>query len=124
VASRNLARAAAHAREHRIPRAVQGYDTLLGDPDIDAVYIPLPNTEHVPWTLQAIAAGKHVLCEKPLALEPGDVDRIAKAAADANVIVEEGFMYRHEPLTAMMPATSVSTPRLAAARCGTSAATR
>jgi predicted dehydrogenase len=100
VASRDLGRAAAHAREHAIPRAVQGYQALLDDPSIDAVYVPLPNTEHVTWTLAAIAAGKHVLCEKPLALDPADVDRIALAAAAAGVIVEEGFMYRHEPLTA------------------------
>src|SRR5687768_10450891 len=100
VASRDLARATAHAREYGIPRAVEGYRALLDDPSIDAVYIPLPNTEHVPWTLKAIAAGKHVLCEKPLALHPVDVDRISAAAAAANVIVEEGFMYRHEPLTA------------------------
>ena len=99
VASRDLARATAHAKQHVIPRAVQGYQTLLDDPSIDAVYIPLPNTEHVPWTLAAIAAGKHVLCEKPLALDPHDVDRIAAAAAAAGVIVEEGFMYRHEPQT-------------------------
>src|ERR671912_2610164 len=99
VASRDLARATAHAREYGIPRAMQGYQTLLDDPSIDAVYIPLPNTEHVPWTLAAIAAGKHVLCEKPLALDPADVDRIASAAAAGRVIVEEGFMYRHEPLT-------------------------
>ena len=63
VASRDLARAASHAREHGIAHAVQGYDTLLNDPAIDAVYISLPNTEHVPWTLTAIAAGKHVLRE-------------------------------------------------------------
>jgi predicted dehydrogenase len=99
VASRDLARATAHARHYAIPRAVQGYQTLLDDPAIDAVYIPLPNTEHVPWTLAAIAAGKHVLCEKPLALDPHDVDRIAAAAAAAGVLVEEGFMYRHEPQT-------------------------
>ena len=100
VASRTLARATEHARAHDIPRAVQGYQALLDDPDIDAVYIPLPNTEHVPWTLAAIAAGKHVLCEKPLALEPRDIDRIGAAATAAGVLVEEGFMYRHEPLTA------------------------
>ena len=100
VASRNLARATAHASEYGIPRAVEGYQSLLDDPSIDAVYIPLPNTDHVPWTLKAIAAGKHVLCEKPLALDPRDIDRIADAATAANVMVEEGFMYRHEPLTA------------------------
>jgi predicted dehydrogenase len=100
VASRDQARAEAQAREYGIPRAVQGYRALLDDPAIDAVYIPLPNTEHVPWTLAAIAAGKHVLCEKPLVLDPRDVDRIAAAATAAGVVVEEGFMYRHEPLTA------------------------
>lgn len=99
VASRDPARAAAHARQYDIPKALQGYQTLLDDPDIDAVYVPLPNTEHVPWTLAAIAAGKHVLCEKPLALNPHDVDRIAGAAAAAGVNVEEGLMYRHEPQT-------------------------
>jgi predicted dehydrogenase len=71
VASRDRARADAHAREHDIPRAVPGYQALLDDPAIDAVYIPLPNTEHVPWTLAAIAAGKHVMCEKPLGLGGG-----------------------------------------------------
>ena len=99
VASRDLARGTAHAKQYAIPKAVQGYQTLLDDPSIDAVYIPLPNTEHVPWTLAAIAAGKHVLCEKPLALDPRDVDRIGAAAAAAGVAVEEGFMYRHEPQT-------------------------
>ena len=83
VASRDRARAEAYAREWSIPRAIAGYQTLLDDPSIDAVYIPLPNTDHVPWTLAAIAAGKHVLCEKPLALDPADVDRIAAAAAAA-----------------------------------------
>src|SRR5688572_18581139 len=100
VASRDLARATAHAREYGIPRAIKGYQTLLDDPSIHAVYIPLPNTDHVPWTLAAIAAGKHVLCEKPLALDPRDVDRIIAAAEAAKVVVEEGVMYRHEPLTA------------------------
>jgi predicted dehydrogenase len=100
VASRDRGRAEACAREWCVPRAIAGYQALLDDPGIDAVYIPLPNTAHVEWTLAAIAAGKHVLCEKPLALDPGDVDRIAHAATAAGVIVEEGFMYRHEPLTA------------------------
>jgi xylose dehydrogenase (NAD/NADP) len=100
VASRDRRRAESYAAEWSIPRAAAGYQTILDSRDIDAVYIPLPNTEHVPWTLAAIDAGKHVLCEKPLALDPADVDRIAAAAAAARVVVEEGFMYRHEPMTA------------------------
>ena len=99
VASRTRARADAFAAEWNIPRAIEGYQTLVDDPAIDAIYIPLPNSEHVPWTLAAIAAGKHVLCEKPMALDPADIDRIHAAAAAAKVVVEEGFMYRHEPLT-------------------------
>ncbi|MFA5908493.1 MAG: Gfo/Idh/MocA family oxidoreductase [Vicinamibacterales bacterium] len=100
VASRTRARATAYAQGWEIPRAIEGYQALLDDPAIDAVYIPLPNSEHVPWTLAAIRSGKHVLCEKPMALAPADIDRIAAAAAAAKVVVEEGFMYRHEPLTA------------------------
>ena len=100
VASRDRDRATAYATEWNIPRGVAGYQSIIDDPAINAVYIPLPNSEHVPWTLAAVAAGKHVLCEKPLALDPADVDRIAIAARDAGVIVEEGFMYPHEPLTA------------------------
>lgn len=100
VASRARARAEAYAHEWEMPRGVEGYQALLDDPAIDAVYIPLPNSEHVPWTLAAIAAGKHVLCEKPMALNAADIDRIRAAAQAAKVVVEEGFMYRHEPLTA------------------------
>ena len=100
VASRTRARADAYATEWRIPRAVEGYQALLDDPGIDAVYIPLPNSQHVPWTMAAVAAGKHVLCEKPMALDPADIDRIQVAARSARVVVEESFMYRHEPLTA------------------------
>lgn len=100
VASRDRRRGEAHAREWSIPRVIEGYQALLDDPAINAVYIPLPNTDHLPWTLAAIASGKHVLCEKPLALDPAGVDRIAVAAAKANVVVEEGFMYPHEPMTA------------------------
>jgi xylose dehydrogenase (NAD/NADP) len=100
VASRELARAEAHAREWGIPNAVGSYDALLRRDDVDAVYVPLPNSLHLEWTLGAVSAGKHVLCEKPLATSPADVDLIAAAAARAGVVVEEGFMYRHEPLTA------------------------
>jgi predicted dehydrogenase len=100
VASRDGARADAYAREWDIPHAVRGYAALLAREDVDAVYVPLPNSLHADWTLAAVAAGKHVLCEKPLALQPDDVVRIAAAAAHHGVVVEEGFMYRHEPLTA------------------------
>jgi len=104
VASRDLARGQAFAADWAVGDAVEGYAPLLARDDIDAVYIPLPNSEHVGWTLAAIDAGKHVLCEKPLALDPADVDRIADAATRRGVIVEEGFMYRHEPLTARVTA--------------------
>ena len=100
IASRTPERAAAHAREWDIPTAVESYEALLRRDDVDAVYIPLPNSLHVEWTLNAIAAGKHVLCEKPIATSAADVDRIADAATRGGVVVEEGFMYRHEPLTA------------------------
>ncbi|MEO8680544.1 MAG: Gfo/Idh/MocA family oxidoreductase [Vicinamibacterales bacterium] len=100
VASRDRGRGMAHAAEWNIPRVFFGYDALLADDAIDAVYVPLPNSEHVQWTLAAINAGKHVLCEKPLALDPADVDRIAAAAKQKGVVVEEGYLYPHEPLTA------------------------
>lgn len=99
VASRDLAAARAYARTWDIPRAHGAYDALLDDTGVDAVYIGLPNALHAEWTLRAIEAGKHVLCEKPLALDPRDVERIDQAARARGVIVAEGFMYRHEPLT-------------------------
>lgn len=104
VASRDGERARAYAAQWDIPHAVKGYDALLQRDDIDAVYISLPNSLHVPWALTAIGAGKHVLCEKPLAAQAADVDLVAAAAAEAGVIVAEGFMYRHEPLTARVAA--------------------
>jgi predicted dehydrogenase len=100
VASRSAERAAAYASEWGIAQAYGSYDAMLADPGIDVVYIPLPNHLHVEWSLRAIAAGKHVLCEKPLALTPGDVERVAAAAAGRGVVVAEAFMYRHHPLTA------------------------
>jgi predicted dehydrogenase len=100
VASRTRERATSYAAEWQIASAYDSYDALLADPRIDVVYIPLPNHLHVEWTLKAVVAGKHVLCEKPLALVPADVDRIAAAAATRGVTVAEAFMYRHHPLTA------------------------
>jgi predicted dehydrogenase len=100
VASRDAARAAAYAREWSIPVVHDSYDGLLRDRGVDAVYVPLPNSLHVEWTLRALDAGKHVLCEKPLALAPEDVDRIAAVARSRSLVVAEAFMYRHEPLIA------------------------
>jgi xylose dehydrogenase (NAD/NADP) len=100
VASRALGRAQAYAAEWKIPRALGSYEALLDDPGIDVVYIALPNSLHVEWTVRALEAGKHVLCEKPLALSGEDVDRIQAAATRASRVAAEAFMYRHHPLTA------------------------
>jgi predicted dehydrogenase len=100
VASRTLDRARDYAREWQIPRALGSYEALLRDPDIDVVYNPLPNHLHVEWTVRALEAGKHVLCEKPLALSVEDVDRIADACQRTGNVTAEAFMYRHHPLTA------------------------
>ncbi len=99
VASRTADRCAAYAAEWQIDAAYPSYEAMLADPAIDVVYVPLPNHLHVEWTLRAIAAGKHVLCEKPLALRPQDVDRVAAAAQERARVVTEAFMYRHHPLT-------------------------
>ena len=99
VASRDAARAFAYAREWGIERAYGAYDALLEDPAVDAVYIPLPNHLHAEWTVRAARAGKHVLCEKPLALSVAEVDEIEAAARGAGVVVAEAFMYRHHPQT-------------------------
>ncbi|MFQ6548761.1 Gfo/Idh/MocA family protein [Aestuariibius sp. 2305UL40-4] len=76
---------------------VVGYDALLADPEVDAVYIPLPNHLHVDWTLKALAAGKHVLCEKPLAMEAGDFDRVIAARNKAGRLAAEAYMILHHP---------------------------
>jgi D-xylose 1-dehydrogenase (NADP+, D-xylono-1,5-lactone-forming) len=102
VASRDASRGDAYARAWSIPTAHASYDALLRDSLVDAVYVPLPNTLHVEWTLRALDAGKHVLCEKPLAMSGDDVDRVEAVARARERIVAEGFMYRHEPLFARL----------------------
>lgn len=99
VASRTRERAQAYAEEWKIPRGLESYEALVDDPDIDVIYIGLPNSLHVEWTVRALEGGKHVLCEKPLALSVDEVDRIKTAAARASRIATEAFMYRHHPLT-------------------------
>jgi D-xylose 1-dehydrogenase (NADP+, D-xylono-1,5-lactone-forming) len=115
VASRTLARAQAYAAEWKIPCAVGSYEAMLDDPEIDVVYIALPNSLHVAWTVRALEAGKHVLCEKPLALSVEDVDRIQAAGARASRVAAEAFMYRHHPLTHAAEAI-VKSGRLGAVR--------
>jgi predicted dehydrogenase len=97
VASRNADAASAFARELGIPRAHASYEALLADPDIDAVYIPLPNHLHLEWTIAAARAGKHVLCEKPLALTARDAAEMVSACEAAGVQLMEAFMYRLHP---------------------------
>ena len=88
-----------------------GYDDVLANPDIEAVYIPLPNHLHVPWTIRAIEAGKHVLCEKPIALNKAELDRLEAVASASNVYVYEGFMIRHHPQWKWITEIDIGTPQ-------------
>jgi predicted dehydrogenase len=99
VASRTRETAEAYAREWNIPRAHESYAALLDDKDIDVVYNSLPNHLHAEWTIRAVEAGKHVLCEKPLAMDVTEVDAIQRAVDTHKRAVAEAFMYRHHPLT-------------------------
>ena len=102
VASREEDRAAAYAREHGIARAHGSYEALLADPDVDAVYVSLPNSLHIPWTLRSLEAGKHVLCEKPLTRRPEEVEEAFSVAEANGLVLMEAFMYRHHPRTRRM----------------------
>ena len=99
VASRSLDKAQAYAKEWDIPTAYGSYEALLADPNIDAVYISLPNTLHCEWTVKAAEAGKHVLCEKPIVPTLAELDRVEAAAKANNVTIFEAFMYLHHPQT-------------------------
>jgi predicted dehydrogenase len=97
VASRDAAKAEAYAREHHLPRWHGSYEALLADPDVHVIYNPLPNHLHAEWTIKALEAGKHVLCEKPFALTLDEVQAMYAAAQRAGRALAEAFMYRHHP---------------------------
>jgi predicted dehydrogenase len=98
IAARDGARAEQFALRHGIPKAYGSYQELLDDPEIDAVYNPLPNSQHGPWTLRAIAAGKHVLCEKPFTQNADEAAQVVQAAEDSGLVVMEAMHYRYHPL--------------------------
>jgi predicted dehydrogenase len=98
VGARDKSRAEAFALRYGIPTAYGSYEELLADPGIDAVYNPLPNSLHATWTRNAIAAGKHVLCEKPFASNAAEAAEVAKAADEAGLVVMEAMHYRYHPL--------------------------
>jgi predicted dehydrogenase len=97
VASRDPERARSFAADRGIGRSFGSYDALLAAPDVDAVYIPLPNSMHHEWTMRSLAAGKHVICEKPYSTRAADVDQAHDAADAAGLVLTEGFMWRHSP---------------------------
>jgi predicted dehydrogenase len=102
VAARNPDAAAAFATKHGIDRVQPSYDALLADPDVDAVYIPLPNGLHGQWTSRALDAGKHVLCEKPFAANADEAAQVATQAAATRLVVMEAFHWRYHPAAARM----------------------
>jgi len=98
VAARDPKRAREFADAHSIPRVLATYDDLVNDPELDVIYNPLPNSLHCEWTIAALRAGKHVLCEKPLASNAVEAERMAKAADESGKILGEAFHYRYHPL--------------------------
>jgi predicted dehydrogenase len=99
VADRDVSCARAFAAKHGIARVHEGYDALIADPDLDAVYIVLPNSLHGRWIRAALGAGKHVLCEKPFTANAAEAREIAELAAKSDRVVMEGIQYRYHPLT-------------------------
>lgn len=102
VAARDPARADKFARKHGIPKVHATYEDVIADPEVDAIYNPLPNSLHAEWTLKAIAAGKHVLCEKPFTSNAAEAETVAAAADGSGLVVMEAFHYRYHPLAQQM----------------------
>ena len=98
IASRDKERAESVAQKFGIAKAYGSYEELLKDPDVDAIYVPLPNEQHVPWSIKTLEAGKHVLCEKPIALTANEAQTLVDAAAQyPQLKIMEAFMYRFHP---------------------------
>jgi predicted dehydrogenase len=102
IAARDPKRAQAFARRYMIPHVHQTYDDLIHDREIDAIYNPLPNSLHAEWTIRALQAGKHVLCEKPIASNAREAEAMAKAASETGLVLSEAFAYRYHPLTSQV----------------------
>jgi xylose dehydrogenase (NAD/NADP) len=102
VASRRLETAQAYAAEWNIPKAFGSYEDMLASDQVDAVYISLPNHLHAEWSIRALQAGKHVLCEKPFALNVAETDRMIAASRASDKVLAEAFMYRHHPQTQLV----------------------
>ena len=115
VASRSAERAEAYAREHGIERAHGSYEALLADPEVDAIYNPLPNSMHVEWSIRALEAGKHVLCEKPMSRHPADVDRAFDVGRARGPRAGRGVHVPPQPADRSAPASSSPTGAIGAA---------
>ena len=102
VAARDRARAQEFATKHGIPNVRDSYEALISDPDLDAIYNPLPNGLHAEWTIAALEAGKHVLCEKPFTANAKEAEAVAAVAARTGLVVMEAFHYRYHPLAQRM----------------------
>lgn len=102
IASRSLEKAQSFAQEFGIEKAYASYQELLDDPQIDAVYIPLPNSLHAEWVIKAAQAKKHILCEKPIALTVEDVQQMYEEAMHNNIFLMEGYPYKFQPQTILM----------------------
>lgn len=102
VAARDPSRARAFAAKHHVPKVHESYEALLADDELDAVYNPLPNSLHGLWTLRALEAGKHVLCEKPFTANAAEAQEVADIAAKSGLVVMEAFHWRYHPMAARM----------------------